>query len=92
MRSGKIVGVCNISAELLKAEGAAMICGLHAVLTALWQPGTNPPDLKKGAGCPNLEKGRVPSGLQEQLLYYSAYCGRQGVCYMLFMENCNQLI
>ena len=31
LMSGKVAGVCNISAELLKAGGEAMIRGLHAV-------------------------------------------------------------
>ncbi|KAG0722447.1 hypothetical protein GWK47_005983 [Chionoecetes opilio] len=35
LRGGKAAGVCNISAELLKARGEAMIRGLHAVLTAV---------------------------------------------------------
>ena len=44
LRGGKAAGICNISAELLKA----MIRGLHAVLTAVWHSGTIPPDWKKG--------------------------------------------
>ena len=36
MRCGKAAGICNISAELHKAGGDAMIRGLHAVLTAVW--------------------------------------------------------
>ena len=32
LTGGKAAGICNISAELLKAGGQAMICGLHAVL------------------------------------------------------------
>ena len=36
LRGGKAAGICNISAELLKAGGEAMIHGLHAVLTAVW--------------------------------------------------------
>ncbi|XP_050735881.1 uncharacterized protein LOC127008208 [Eriocheir sinensis] len=44
LRGGKASGACNISAELLKAGGEAMIHGLHAVLTAIWQSGTIPPD------------------------------------------------
>ena len=35
LRGGKAAGICNISAELLKAGGEAMIRGLHAVLTAV---------------------------------------------------------
>ena len=44
LRGGKAAGICNISAELLKAGGEAMIRGLHAVLTAVWHSGTIPPD------------------------------------------------
>ena len=47
LRGGKAAGVCNISAELLKAGGEAMIRGLHAVLTAVWHSGTIPPDWKR---------------------------------------------
>ncbi|KAG0717242.1 Retrovirus-related Pol polyprotein from type-1 retrotransposable element R2 [Chionoecetes opilio] len=39
LKGGKAAGVCNSSAELLKAGGEAMIRGLHAVLTAVWQSG-----------------------------------------------------
>ncbi|KAG0718569.1 Sphingomyelin phosphodiesterase 3 [Chionoecetes opilio] len=46
LRGGKAAGVCNISAELLKAGGEAMIRGLHAVLTAVWQQSA----VKCGAG------------------------------------------
>merc|ERR1712035_263168 len=42
LRGGKAPGICTISAELLKAGGEAMIHGLHAVLTAVWQSGTIP--------------------------------------------------
>ena len=35
LRSGKAAGICNISAELLKAGDEAMIRELHAVLTAV---------------------------------------------------------
>ena len=48
----KAAGICNISAELLKAGGEAMIRGLHAVLTAVWHSGTIPPDWKKGLVVP----------------------------------------
>ena len=48
LRDGKAAGICNISAELLKAGGEAMIRGLHAVLTAVWHSGTIPPDWKRG--------------------------------------------
>ena len=57
MRGGKAAGICNISAELLKAGGEAMICGLHAVLTAVWHSGTIPPDWKKGLVVP-IWKGK----------------------------------
>ncbi|KAG0728620.1 Monocarboxylate transporter 9 [Chionoecetes opilio] len=39
LKGGKAAGVCNISAELLRDGGEAMIRGLHAVLTAVWQSG-----------------------------------------------------
>ena len=48
LRGGKAAGICNISVELHKAGGKAMIRGLHAVLSAVWHPGTIPPDWKKG--------------------------------------------
>ena len=48
LRDGKAAGICNISAELLKAGGEAMIRGLHAVLTAVWHSDTIPPDWKRG--------------------------------------------
>ncbi|KAG0728585.1 hypothetical protein GWK47_032183 [Chionoecetes opilio] len=35
LRGRKAAGVCYISAKLLKAGDEAMICGLHAVLTAV---------------------------------------------------------
>ena len=40
LRGGKAAGICNISEELLKAGGEAMIRGLHAVFTAVWHSGT----------------------------------------------------
>ncbi len=52
LRGGKAAGVCNISAEMLKAGGEAMTHGLHAVLTAVWQSGTIPPDWKRGLVVP----------------------------------------
>ncbi|KAG0723026.1 LINE-1 retrotransposable element ORF2 protein [Chionoecetes opilio] len=57
LRGGKAAGVCNISAELLKAGGEAMIRGLHAALTAVWQSGTIPPDWKRGLVVP-IWKGK----------------------------------
>ena len=57
LRGGKAPGVCNISAELLKSGGEAMIRGLHAVLTAVWQSGTIPPDWKRGLVVP-IWKGK----------------------------------
>ena len=53
LRCGKAAGVCNISAELLKA----MIHRLHAVLTAVWHSDTIPPDCKKGLVVP-IWKGK----------------------------------
>ena len=47
LRDGKTVGICNISAELLKARGEAMIRELHAVLTAVLHSGSIPSDWKR---------------------------------------------
>ena len=57
LRGGGAPGVCNISAELLKAGGEAMIHGLHTVLTAVWHSGTVPPDWKRGLVVP-IWKGK----------------------------------
>lgn len=57
LKCGKAAGVCNISGELLKAGGEAMIHGLHAVLTAVWQSGTIPSDWTKGLVVP-IWKGK----------------------------------
>ena len=46
LRDGKAAGIRNISAELLKAGGEAMIRGLHAVLTAVWHSCTIPTNWK----------------------------------------------
>ncbi len=48
LREEKAPGSCNISVELLKAGGEAMIHGLYAVLTAMWQSGTIPPEWNRG--------------------------------------------
>lgn len=42
--SGKAPDICNITAVLLIAGGEAMISGLHAVSTAVWQSGAIFPD------------------------------------------------
>ena len=57
LRGGKAPGVCNISVELLKGGGDAMIRGLHAVLTAVWHSGDIPPDWKRGLVVP-IWKGK----------------------------------
>ncbi len=57
LRGGKAPGICNISAEMLKAGGEAMIHGLHAVVSAMWQSGINPPDWKRGLVVP-IWKGK----------------------------------
>ena len=46
LRSGNAAGICNISAELVKAGGEAMIRGLHAVLTVVWHSVIIPADWK----------------------------------------------
>ncbi|KAG0714390.1 hypothetical protein GWK47_014255 [Chionoecetes opilio] len=57
LMGGKAAAVCNISAELLKAGCVAMMRGLHAVLTAMWQSNTIPPDWKRGLVVP-IWKGK----------------------------------
>lgn len=37
---------------MLKAGAEAMICGLHAVLPAVWQSSVVPPDWKRGSVIP----------------------------------------
>ena len=48
LNCGKAAGVCNVRAEMLKGRGEAVIHGLHAVLSAVWQCGTISPDWKRG--------------------------------------------
>ena len=57
LKSGKAAGICGIPAELLKAGGEPMARGLHAVLAAIWQSGSVPPDLLRGVVIP-LWKGK----------------------------------
>ena len=57
LKGGKAPGVCGIPGELLKAGGESVIHGLHAVLTAVWQSGTIPPDWKRGLVVP-IWKGK----------------------------------
>ena len=57
LKCGKAAGICNVSAEMLKAGGEAMTRGLHAVLSAVWQSGTIPPDWKRGLVVP-IWKGK----------------------------------
>ena len=60
LRGGKAAGICNISAELLKAGGEATIRGLHAVLTTVWLSSTIPPDWKRGwSSLSGREKGTI---------------------------------
>ena len=57
LRGGKAAGIFNISADLLKAGGEAMIRGLHAILTAVWHSGTILLDWKRGLVIP-IWKGK----------------------------------
>lgn len=41
-RGVKAVGICDVSADLLKDGGEAMIHELYVVLTAVWQSDTFP--------------------------------------------------
>ena len=64
LRGGKAAaGICNISAELLKAGGEAMILGLDAVLTSVAFR-YHSSLLEEGVGRPCLEGERGPSRLQ----------------------------
>lgn len=47
LRIGKISGIRNISAELLKTQGEPMTCTLNALLTAIWLSGIIFPDLNR---------------------------------------------
>ena len=47
LKSGKAVGICNISVKLFKVGGEAMISGLHTVLCAPCLSGIVPPGWKK---------------------------------------------
>lgn len=59
LSSGKAVGICCIAAELLKAVGEPMARGLQAVLAAIWQSGTIPPDLLRGVVIPLWRRKRI---------------------------------
>ncbi|XP_069982357.1 uncharacterized protein [Penaeus vannamei] len=52
LKGGKAAGICEVPAELLKAGGEPMARGLHAVLAAIWQSGSIPPDLLRGVVIP----------------------------------------
>lgn len=55
-KDGKAVGIIDIPAELLRVGGEAMAQGLNSVLAAIWQPGSDSPDLMRGMAFP-LWKG-----------------------------------
>ena len=57
LRDGKAAGICNISAEMLKVGGKAMIRRFYDVLTAVWHSGTIPSDWKGGLVVP-IWKGK----------------------------------
>ena len=72
--------ICNISAELLRAGGEAMIRGLHVVLTVVWYSGKIPSDWKNGLVVP-IWKGKVgPSGWQQLPRHNIAQRLTQGAC------------
>ncbi len=52
LRGGKAPGICNINAEMLKAGGETMTHGFDAVMSAVWQSCTIPPDWKRGLVVP----------------------------------------
>lgn len=62
-----MLGICNITVELLQAGGAAMTPGLHADFTVVGQSGTIPFNWKVGGVRPYVERDIVPAGLQQLL-------------------------
>ncbi len=65
----------------------AMIHGLHAVLTAVWQSVTIPPEWKRELVVPIWKRERGPPGLQQLQWYYAVDCARQGPCLPLMREG-----
>ena len=92
LRGGKAAGICNISAELLKAEGEAMIRGLHAVLTAVWHSGTIPPDWKRGLVIPIWKgKGDRQNCNNYHRIMLLSVPGKV-LAYLLLMRICSHLL
>ncbi len=76
LKGGKVPGGCNISVELLKAGGEAMIHGLHAVLTAVWQSGTIPSDWKRGPVISIWNEKDYHRDCNNYQWYYAVQCTR----------------
>ena len=57
LKSGKAPGICGITAEMLKASGAAGLQWLTKVIQAVWRSGSIPEDWRKGIILP-LYKGK----------------------------------
>ena len=53
---GLAPGICDIHAELLKADGNAVLISWHALLCSVWNTGINPTCLEEGPCCPSLER------------------------------------
>ena len=58
LKWGKAPVICGIHAELLKADGNAVLVSLHAVLCSAWNTGIIPTDWKRGLVVP-LWKGVI---------------------------------
>lgn len=72
LRIVKATGACKISVKLHRTGGAAMIHGLHVVLTAIHHLWPIPPNMKWGLVIPFWRKERVSSGMHFVLQYYSS--------------------
>lgn len=56
LKGGRTAGVHDVSGNLLNARSRALICGLHAVVSAIWQSGTIPPCGKRRVVVPRKGK------------------------------------
>lgn len=56
MKGGKAAGICNTSAEMLKALVEAMIHMLHTVLSVVWQAGAILLNWKRGLSLSGKKK------------------------------------
>ena len=79
LKWGKAQGICGIHAELLMADGNAVLVALHAVLCSAWNTGIIPTDWKRGlVGLSG--KGRVIARTQQLPRGDVALTARQSLC------------